>query len=216
MSPALKEKPHVEELPTTGSAGMILDGRYLPPPEDKDGKLWVRTTALVRASPHDLYTIWRNVEAAPNWQEQITQVVITGEKTSHWVMESDGKTIEWDSEVLADEPGKRIAWRSIGGESNNAGEVIFEDSPGNRGTIVTLLHEFSLGKLASAWETFVGRNPKQAVIENLRHFKALVETGEIPKTLGQPHGDRGMVGKMKASTYGETVPTPPGSDSIAS
>ena len=38
------------------------------------------------------------------------------------------------------------------------------------------------------WETIVGRNPKQAVIENLRHFKALAETGEIPRTQGQPHG----------------------------
>jgi uncharacterized membrane protein len=216
MSPALKEKPHAQELPVTGPAGMILDGRYLPPPEDKDGKLWVRTTALIQAAAQDLYMLWRNVEAAPNWQEQITQVVSTGDKTSHWTMESGGKTIEWDSEVLADEPGKRIAWRSIGGESDNAGEVIFEDAPGDRGTIVTVLQEFRMGKLASAWETFVGRNPKQAVIENLRHFKALAETGEIPKTQGQPHGDRGMVGKMKASTYGETVATPPGSDSIGS
>jgi len=73
-----------------------------------------------------------------------------------------------------------------------------------------------MGKLSSAWETLVGRNPKQAVIDNLRHFKALAETGEIPKTQGQPHGDRGVVGKMKAAIYGETVPTPSGSNRIAS
>ena len=36
------------------------------------------------------------------------------------------RSIEWDSEILNDEPGKRIAWRSIGGDSDNAGEVIFE------------------------------------------------------------------------------------------
>jgi uncharacterized membrane protein len=212
MSHALKEKPNAEELPTTAAAGMILDGRYLPPPEDINGKLWVRTSALVQASPHDLYAMWRDVEAAPVWQEQITQVVATGEQTSHWIMESGGKTIEWDSEVLADEPGRRIAWRSRGGESNNAGEVIFEDAPGGRGTIVTVLQEFRMGKLASTWETFVGRNPKQAVIENLRHFKALAETGEIPRTQTQPHGHRGVIGKMKASTYGEKIPTPPGSN----
>jgi hypothetical protein len=148
MSPALKEKPYGEELPVTGAAGMILDGRYLPPPEDKDGKLWVRTSALIQADPQDLYDMWRNAEAAPAWQEQITQVVSTGEKTSHWVMESDGKTIEWDSEVVADAPGKRIAWRSIGGDSDNAGEVVFEDAPGGRGTMVTVLQEFRMGKLA--------------------------------------------------------------------
>lgn len=67
-----------------------------------------------------------------------------------------------------------------------------------------------MGKLASAWGTFVGRNPKQAVIENLRHFKARIETGEIPRTDGQPSGPRGTVGKMKKSLYGETIETPPG------
>jgi|UPI00068C5D7F uncharacterized membrane protein len=212
MSPALNEKPHAEAPPAMGPAGMIVDGRYLPPPEDKDGKLWVRTSTLIQAAPQDLYAMWRNVETAPNWQEQITKVVMTGERTSHWVMDSDGKTIEWDSEVLADEPGRRIAWRSIGGDSNNAGEVIFEEAPGGRGTTVTVLQEFRMGKLASAWETFVGRNPKQAVIENLRHFKALAETGEIPRIQRQPHGDRGLIGKMKSSSYGEKIPTPSGSN----
>jgi len=67
-----------------------------------------------------------------------------------------------------------------------------------------------MGKLASAWETVVGRNPKQAVIENLRHFKALAETGEIPRSQTAPHGDRGTIGGMKRSMYGEKIPTPTG------
>jgi uncharacterized membrane protein len=213
---ALNEKPNAEELPRTGSVGMIVDGRYLPPPEDKDGKLWVRTSALIQGAPDELYALWRDVEVAPTWQEQITQVLVTGDRTSHWVMGSDGKTIEWDSEILADEPGKRIAWQSIGGDSDNAGEVVFEQAPGGRGTVVIVLQEFRMRKLASAWETFVGRNPKQGVIENLRHFKALAETGEIPRVQGQPHGDRGLIGKAKASTYGETIPLPPGSNRLAS
>lgn len=212
MPPALNEKPSAETLPTAAGASVILDGRYLPPPEDKDGKLWVRTSALIQAESNELYSMWRNVESAPAWQEQITKVVATGERTSHWVMQAGEKTIEWDSEILADEPGKRIVWHSVGGESDNAGEVIFEEAPGGRGTMVTVLQEFRMGKLASAWETFVGRNPKQAVIENLRHFKALAETGEIPRSQNQPHGDRGVIGKMKASAYGEKVPVPSGSN----
>jgi uncharacterized membrane protein len=127
-------------------------------------------------------------------------------------MQSGEKTIEWDSEILADEPGRRIAWRSIGGDSDNAGEVIFEEAPGGRGIVVTVLQAFHMGKFASALETLTGRNPKQAVIENLRHFKALAETGEIPRTQGQPHEDRGLIGKIKASTYGEKIPTPSGTN----
>jgi uncharacterized membrane protein len=210
MAQALNAKPNAEEVPLAGSAGITVEGRYIPPPEDKDGKLWVRTTALVHADAKTLYEMWRAVESAPMWQEEIAEVRQTGDRTSHWVMRSGDKTIEWDSEILNDEPGRRIAWRSVEGDSDNAGEVIFEPAPGGRGTLVTVLQEFRMGKLASAWETVVGRNPKQAVTENLRHFKALAETGEIPRTEGQPHGPRGSGSKMKRSMYGEKVATPPG------
>jgi uncharacterized membrane protein len=150
------------------------------------------------------------------WQEQITSVVRTGERTSHWVMQSGSVSVEWDAEILADEPGRRIAWRSIGGDSQNAGEVVFEEAPGGRGTIVTVLQEFRMGKLASAWETIRGRNPKQAVKENLRHLKQLIEAGELPRTQGQPHGPRGVVGSIKESAYAEKVPVPPGMERKAS
>lgn len=216
MSDKLREKPNAEETPKTAGPGVIQSGRYMPPPADGDGKQWVRRTALIKADPNELYSLWRNVESAPMWQEQIASVTETGGKTSHWVMQAGDRTIEWDSEILADEPGKRIAWRSIGGDSNNAGEVMFEQAPGGRGTYVTVLQEFRMGKLASAWETLRGRNPKQAVIENLRHFKQLAETGEIPRIQGQPHGPRGVIGGMKESAYAEKIATPAGLERKAS
>jgi uncharacterized membrane protein len=228
MSKALSEKPNAEPLPVAASAGVILNGRYLPRPEDKDGKMWIRASAVIQVDANELYRMWRDVEAAPLWQEQIEKVSCTGERTSHWVMRSGAKDsraedqdknedkIEWDSEVLKDEPGRRIAWRSIGGDSGNAGEVIFEPSPAGRGTMVTLLQEFRMGKFTSAWETVVGRNPKQSVIENLRHFKALAETAEIPRTEGQPHGPRGKMAGVKKSMYGEEIATPPGLNRKAS
>lgn len=216
MSEALREKPHADEVPQTEGPGVIRNGRYMPPPVDGDGKLWIRRTVLIQGEPDELYRLWRNVEAMPLWQEQITSVTQTGATTSHWIMEEGDKTIEWDSRILADEPGKRIAWQSIAGDSDNAGEVMFEKAPGGRGTYVTVLQEFRMGKLASAWETLRGRNPKQAVIENLRHFKQLIETGEIPRTQGQPHGPRGAIGSMKESAYSEKIAKPPGLERKAS
>jgi uncharacterized membrane protein len=219
MERALTEKPQAEALPRSGAAGIILEGHYAPPPADKDGKQWVRTSALVLRSPDELYSLWRDTEKAPLWQEQIAEVRTIGPKTSHWVMMKGNdrdNAIEWDAEILADEPGKRIAWRSVGGDSDNAGEVIFESAPGGRGTVVTVLQEFRMGKLTSAWETITGRNPKQAIIENLRHFKALAETGEIPRNQGQPHGPRGTIGNAKKSLYGETIATPAGTERLAS
>lgn len=216
MAEALNETPYAEPLPHVGSAGVLENGRYMPPPADKDGQTWVRTSALIQGNAEDLYGLWRNHAAAPLWQEQIREVRVTGPTTSHWVMENGGSTIEWDAEVLADEPGRRIAWRTIGGDSQNAGEVIFEPAPGGRGTMVTVLQEFGQGKLKTITDTVVNRNPKQAVIENLRHFKAFAETGEIPRTQGQPHGPRGVSGDLKASAYGEHIATPPGLERKAS
>jgi uncharacterized membrane protein len=206
---ALLNEAHVARNALQGVT-VIQDGRYLPPPEDKDGKVWVRTSAIIQAAPDKLYALWRDIESAPGWQEQLKQVIKTGEKTSHWVMYRGDNTVEWDAEWLADEPGRRLAWRSTGGEVNTAGEVVFEPAPTGRGTMVTVLQEFKLGKFANLWETLTGRNPKQGVIENLRHFKALAETGEIPRTQGQPHGPRGITGSGKASAYGEKITIPGG------
>jgi len=209
MSTLLTEKPNAGAISSSVAAGILINGHYASPPEDKDGKIWVRSCAKVQSDPATLYALWRNVERAPEWQEQIVEVRKTGERTSHWVMRSGDDRIEWDSEIVDDEPAKRIVWRSIGGDSVNAGKVIFESAPGERGTVITVLQEFRMGKLASLWESIVGRNPMQSVIENLRHFKALAETGEIPRTQGQPSGPRGTVGKVKQSAYGEKTPTPP-------
>jgi uncharacterized membrane protein len=213
---ALNERSGADALSRVLGANVVEDGRYMPPPSDENGRMWVRTSVLVQGEPQDLWGMWRNVEDAPLWQESIVSVKPVTEKISHWVMESPTGRMEWDSEVMAEEPGKRISWRSIDGESENAGEVVFERAPGGRGTYVSVLQEFRMGKLASAWETLRARNPKQAVIENLRHFKALVETGEIPRTHGQPHGPRGVSGKTKASAYGEDVKQPPGRERLAS
>ena len=206
---ALTERPNYEALPRSGTAGMITDGRYAPPPADKDGKQWVRTSALILRSPEELYGMWRDFEKAPQWMEQVQSVTATGPNTTHWVMMMGDTPVEWDAEVLNDEPGKRIAWKTTGGAIDQAGEVIFETAPAGRGTIVTVLQEFRMTKLANAAAASKGREPKQKVKEDLRHFKQLAEAGEIPRVAGQPHGNRGVIGSMKEILYGETVPTPP-------
>lgn len=202
------------ELETTaGAPGIVMGGRYMPPPADKDGKLWVRTSALIQASPHALYMLWRDTEKAPQWQEQIVSAEALDANTIQWTMvkgKDEDKLVRWTTEILADEPGRRIAWQSAGGDLDEAGEVVFHPSPGKRGTIVTVLQEFRMSKLKDAWQTLMDRSPKQAIIENLRHFKALAETGEIPRTAGQPHGPRGAIGDLKKSAYGEKTPVPPG------
>jgi len=210
MATALEERPKADVLPREAGAGSLLNGHYAPPPHDGDGQIWVRTSVLIQGHPKKLYEMWRDVEAASSWHERITEVKKTGSNTYRWVMQSGEKKLEWEFEILADEPEKRIAWRSISGEPESAGEVIFEPVPGGRGTMVTVLEQWRMGKMSNVWESITGRGPKQSTIENLRHFKAMAETGEIPRSDPQPHGPRGTVGGMKRSFYGEKIATPAG------
>jgi uncharacterized membrane protein len=160
MVTALTEKPKAEILPEESGGTALLNGHYAPPPADTDGKTWVRTSVVIQSLPKKLYEMWRDVEAAPTWHERIVEVSRTGPNTSHWVMrdEPGDNVLEWDFEILADEPEKRIAWRSSSGEPESAGEVIFEPAPGGHGTMVTVLEQFRIGKLARMWETITGHD----------------------------------------------------------
>ena len=116
----ITERPAAEQHPISSGASALLNGHYSPPPEDSEGRQWVRTSVLVQASVDDLYSLWRDLDRVPSWQEEITDVSTTGPTSSHWTMKHGDKTLEWDAEILADEPGKRIAWKSTGGEPEEA------------------------------------------------------------------------------------------------
>ena len=45
MTEAFREKPNAETVPAAAAAGIVVSGKYIPPPEDRDGRSWVRTTA---------------------------------------------------------------------------------------------------------------------------------------------------------------------------
>lgn len=46
------------------------------------------------------------------------------------------------------------------------------------------------GKVGSTIAWLLGHEPSQTIREDLRRFKALMETGEVPTAEGQPRGKR--------------------------
>lgn len=193
---------------------------YKPlPNESKEGWVHAHARQTILAAPDALYSLWSDVTHIPRWQEYVVSVTPVSEKVSHWVMgnpeEPEGKRIEFDSEIVEDIPGGLISWRSISGDVEQSGEVTFLRREDDRGTLVTLVQHFKIGVIANAAAAVAKRSPSQTVIENLRHFKELAETGEIPSVEGQPHGPRGLSGGIKAWMYGENNPTPPGTSDQA-
>jgi uncharacterized membrane protein len=120
--------------------------------------------------------------------ESITKI---GERQYRWVARGPvGVEVRWDAEILQDREGELISWRSLpGSDLNIDGSVHFEKAPGNRGTLVSAVTRFapSGGKLKHILAKLFSDFPMQ---QDLRRFKALLETGEIPTVEGQTHGPR--------------------------
>lgn len=195
---------------------------YAPLPDKKEnGRVTAHAVQTILVEPQALYDLWRNVDALPLWQEHVVSVIPQGTMRSHWITgnpeDENGKRIEFDSEITEDIPGRKIAWQSISPDVEQAGVVTFEPTTSGRGTLVTLIQTMKIpgGALTNAAAAIAERSPKQTVIEDLRHFKELAETGEIPSVKGQPHGPRGVSGGIKEWLYGEKNPTPPGTSSEA-
>jgi uncharacterized membrane protein len=169
------------------------EGRFAP------GAVRVRKSITVNRSAEDCYRFWHDFQAFPRFMKHLESVEITGQNRTHWKAKAPaGMSVAWDAELTADEPNRRLAWQSIAGSVDNIGEVRFEPAPGGRGTIVRVDLQYSPpGGVAGAMAAkLFGEEPEMQIDEDLRRFKWLIETGEIPTTLGQPSGPRGTMTRL--------------------
>jgi uncharacterized membrane protein len=153
-----------------------------------------KTVTIQNKSPEELYTYWRNFENLPTFMKNLQSVRIVNETRSHWAAKSPlGNSIEWDAEMLIDRPNELITWASTSGaDVDNSGSVRFTPAYPGRGTEVKLVLEYSPpgGAITDAIAKLFNESPEQQIVEDLRHFKMLMETGEIATTEGQSAGQR--------------------------
>jgi uncharacterized membrane protein len=148
----------------------------------------------INRSAEELYTFWRNFQNLPQIMTHLERVDVIDDRRSHWVAKvpaAGGAPVEWDAEITRDEPNTAIAWRSLPDATiTNAGEVRFEPGLGDRGTIVHVHIDYlpPAGRIGHWIASLLGENPSRVVREDVRRFKRLMETGEIPTTDGQTRG----------------------------
>jgi uncharacterized membrane protein len=136
----------------------------------------------INRSPEELYAFWRDFTNLPRIMENIQSVTCADARRSHWVVKSPTGTAEWDSEIIEDEPGRRISWASLPDASvANAGTIEFRAAPTGRGTEVRALISFKppmggAGRMVAGW---LQKDPHIQAKRDLRRFKQLMETGEV-------------------------------------
>jgi len=154
----------------------------------------VQEAVTINRPADELYRFWRSFEQLPSFMDHLVSVTQLDQCRSHWVAKAPaGSTVEWNAEIINEIPGELIGWRTLdGSEVVSAGSVCFKPAPGGRGTEVRVRLQYDPpgGKLGSTIAWMFGEEPSQTIREDLRRFKRLMETGEIPTTERQPRGNR--------------------------
>ena len=143
----------------------------------------VRHAVTVNRTIEEVYAFWHNFSNFPRFMAHIESVTVAGQR-SHWVAKAPaGLKVEWDAEIVEDVENDRIAWRSLdGSDVQHSGTARFVRAPGARGTEVRveLMYTPPAGAIGRAIARLFGEEPEQQVRDDLRRFKQIVETGEIP------------------------------------
>lgn len=144
----------------------------------------VEKVATINRPIHEVYQFWRNFENLPRFMRHLESVEVLDGRRSRWRAKAPaGMTVEWEAEILQDREQEWIAWRSLeGSQVPNSGSVRFTPAPGGRGTEVRVQLQYSppAGRVGRLVAKLFGEEPELQVREDLRRFKQLMETGEIP------------------------------------
>jgi len=162
-------------------------------PVGKEEKgIYVVKAITINRPPEELYQFWHNFENLPRFMSHVQSVQTLDERRSHWKVNAPANmSVEWDAEIIDDQPNRRIAWRSLPDAGvRNAGSVRFEPANGNRGTRVKveLQYEPPLGKLGATVAKLLGEEPEKQVYDELRAFKQVMEIGEVTRSDGSLWG----------------------------
>jgi uncharacterized membrane protein len=156
----------------------------------------VERAVTVNRPRAELYQVWRDFENLPRFMQHLESVEVdpSDRGRSHWVAKAPlGKKVEWDSEVIEERENEFLVWKSLPGSMvESMGRVEFIEAPAGRGTVVRVSMEYNppAGSLGAAFAKLLRQEPTMQIKNDLRHFKQVMEAGEIPTVEGQPSGRR--------------------------
>ncbi len=192
-----------------GGAAMAAAGGYLiyraATGKNSSNHLHVQRSVTIMKPVAEVYAYWRDFENLPSIMTHLQEVRPTSGRYSHWVARGPANTrIEWDAEIIDERENEFIVWRSCAGaDIENRGSVQFSSVFHGEGTEISVAVDYAppAGKLGAMFAQLFGKNPEQQVREDLRAFKAWMETGEVPTIEGQSSGRRSPLVRMARVAY---------------
>ncbi len=169
----------------SGGALVLFAVRRVAARRPKKGRvISIRTSLHLARSPDDVYRAWRDLTRLPRVLRHVDDVADLGDGRFHWkahLAGANADALEWDAAITEDRPGEQLSWRSIPApELRASGTLRFEAVPGGTVLHVELGYEPAAGRF--------DRSLVAAAKDDLRRFKAELETGEAPTVQGQSVG----------------------------
>lgn len=160
-----------------GAIPFMLAGRASSPRERREET--VQESIVIQRPARELYDFWRDFTNFPQFMDNIQSVDKLDEKRSRWVIKAPaGTSVEFESFIVEDVPGRLIAWRSEEGASvPNRGQVEFIETASGGGTNVrtTISYDPPAGAAGRAIAKLFGREPGVQARQDLQRLKELME-----------------------------------------
>lgn len=141
----------------------------------------IHTTFVVNRPRLEVYNAWRDLSSLPMFMKHLKSVKETSSTQSHWeakIPEGNPVSISWDAEIVKDEPGTLLGWRSLPGSTiDNAGKVEFRDALGHRGTEVkvTIVYRLKGGNIGTGVAKLMSPVFRRIVKNDVLNFKQYFE-----------------------------------------
>jgi uncharacterized membrane protein len=139
----------------------------------------VEESVIINRSPREIYDFWRDFTNLPQFMDNIESVTKINEVRSHWVIKAPaGTSVEFNSLVTEDIPGRLIAWKSEEGASvPNRGRVEFIETSSGGGTNVrtTIAYDPPAGAFGRMVAKLFQKEPGVQARQDLDRLKQLLE-----------------------------------------
>ena len=141
----------------------------------------VQESIEVQAPIQDVYSYWSNFENFPRFMENIEEVRMTGEDTSHWKVKGPlGTSVEFDAKTTEMNPDQGVGWNTIDGQVMTSGEIRFQEVQPDRTQVeVTMNYADPPGGKAGELVANILSDPEKSMSQDLENFAGIVERGEL-------------------------------------
>lgn len=119
------------------------------------------------------YNQWTQFESFPHFLDEVEEIRQIDDTHLHWKVKIGGVEREFDAVVTEQHPDERVAWNSVGGDTDHAGVVTFHKLDENT-TRVTVQIDWKPEGFVEHVGSLVGAG-KHAVKKDLENFKEFIE-----------------------------------------